>query len=94
VGRVPGVAAFWQRRRAAHLSKLRLHTVIPKRGERLFYCDHIDGDGEGLFRLAREHELEGIVAKRKSLSMLKEADAAFEANPTDNERAMTVEGSL
>jgi ATP-dependent DNA ligase len=46
--------------------KLRLHAVVPKRSERLQYCDHIDGDGEGLFRLACEHDLEGIVAKRKS----------------------------
>jgi bifunctional non-homologous end joining protein LigD len=46
--------------------KLRLHAVVSKRGERLLYCDHIDGDGEGLFRLACEHDLEGIVAKRKS----------------------------
>jgi bifunctional non-homologous end joining protein LigD len=46
--------------------KLRLRMVVPKRGERLLYCDHIDGDGEGLFRLACEHDLEGIVAKRKS----------------------------
>src|SRR5947209_10269545 len=46
--------------------KLRLHAVVPKRGERLFYCDHIDQDGEGLFRLACENDLEGIVAKRKS----------------------------
>jgi bifunctional non-homologous end joining protein LigD len=46
--------------------KLRLHAVMPKRGERLLYCDHIDADGEGLFRLACENDLEGIVAKRKS----------------------------
>jgi ATP-dependent DNA ligase len=46
--------------------KLRLHRVVPKRGERLLYCDHIYGDGEGLFRLACQHDLEGIVAKRKS----------------------------
>jgi bifunctional non-homologous end joining protein LigD len=46
--------------------KLRLRAVVPKRGERLLYCDHIDTDGEGLFRLACEHDLEGIVAKRKS----------------------------
>jgi bifunctional non-homologous end joining protein LigD len=46
--------------------KLRLHAVVPKRGERLLYCDHIDADGEGLFRLACQHDLEGIVAKRKS----------------------------
>jgi bifunctional non-homologous end joining protein LigD len=46
--------------------KLRLHAVVPKRGERLLYCDHIDAEGEGLFRLACENDLEGIVAKRKS----------------------------
>jgi bifunctional non-homologous end joining protein LigD len=46
--------------------KLRLHAVVPKRGERLLYCDHIDQEGEGLFRLACENDLEGIVAKRKS----------------------------
>jgi len=46
--------------------KLRLHAVVPNYGERLLYCDHIDGDGEGLFRLVCENDLEGIVAKRKS----------------------------
>jgi bifunctional non-homologous end joining protein LigD len=46
--------------------KLRLHAVVPKRGERLLYCDHIDGDGEGLFRIVCENDLEGIVAKHKS----------------------------
>lgn len=39
---------------------------MPYRGERLLYCDHIDKDGEGLLRLACRHDLEGIVAKRKS----------------------------
>jgi len=46
--------------------KLRLHAVVPERGERLLYCDHVEHDGEGLFRLACQHDLEGIVAKRKS----------------------------
>jgi len=46
--------------------KLRLRAGVLKRSERLLYCDHIDGDGEALFRLACEHDLEGIVAKRKS----------------------------
>ena len=45
--------------------KLQLHAVVPKDGERLLYCDHIDGDADGLFRLACENDLEGIVAKRK-----------------------------
>ena len=39
--------------------KQRLRTVVPKRGERLLYCDHVDGDGEGLFGLACEYDLEG-----------------------------------
>jgi bifunctional non-homologous end joining protein LigD len=46
--------------------KLRLHAIVPKRAGRLLYCDHINWDGDGLFRLACEHDLEGIVAKRKS----------------------------
>ena len=32
--------------------KLRLRAVVPKRGERLLFCDHIEADGEGLFWLA------------------------------------------
>jgi ATP-dependent DNA ligase len=46
--------------------KLRLHAVVPNHGERLLYCDHIDGHREELFRLGCENDLEGIVAKRKS----------------------------
>jgi bifunctional non-homologous end joining protein LigD len=45
--------------------KLRLRSVLPQRSERLLYCDHVENDGEGLFRLACEHDLEGIVAKHK-----------------------------
>jgi hypothetical protein len=45
--------------------KLRLRRVVPTRGERLLFCDHIDADGERLFRLACENDLEGIVAKRR-----------------------------
>ena len=52
--------------------KLRLHAVVPRRGERLLYCDHIDVDGEGLFRLACENDLEGIVAKRRDAPYLPE----------------------
>jgi hypothetical protein len=40
--------------------------LVPKQAARLLYCDHIEGDGEELFRLACEDDLEGIVAKRKS----------------------------
>lgn len=45
--------------------KLRLRAVVANKGERLLYCDHIEGEGEGLFSLACEHDLEGIVAKHK-----------------------------
>ena len=45
--------------------KLELRRLIPKQSEQLLYCNHIEGDGEGLFRLACEHDLEGIVAKEK-----------------------------
>lgn len=45
--------------------KLRLHAVVPKSAERLLYGDHINADGEALFRLACENDLEGVVAKRK-----------------------------
>ncbi|HYH00331.1 MAG TPA: hypothetical protein VD837_14455, partial [Terriglobales bacterium] len=53
--------------------KLRLRSVVPRSGERLLYCDHVEGDGEGLFRLACEHDLEGIVAKYKGSPYLQEA---------------------
>jgi hypothetical protein len=46
--------------------KVRLRSVVPERGERLLFCDHIEQDVERLFRLAVEHDLEGVVAKRKS----------------------------
>jgi len=46
--------------------KLRLRAVAPKGGKRILYCDHVDIDGVGLFRLTCKHDLEGIVAKRKS----------------------------
>jgi bifunctional non-homologous end joining protein LigD len=46
--------------------KLRLRRAVPKKGERLLYCDHIQAHGEGLFQLACKHDLEGIVAKRMS----------------------------
>lgn len=46
--------------------KARLRTIMPAKGERLLYCDHIEGDGEALFRLACEQDLEGVVAKLKT----------------------------
>jgi bifunctional non-homologous end joining protein LigD len=58
--------------------KLRLRSVVPgNHGERLLFCDHIDGNGEGLFRLACEHDLEGIVAKWKSGSYLPDRETTW-----------------
>jgi bifunctional non-homologous end joining protein LigD len=45
--------------------KHRLRSILPKDSERLMYCDHVERDGESLFSLACENDLEGIVAKRK-----------------------------
>jgi hypothetical protein len=38
---------------------------VGKGSERLMYCDHVERDGESLFRLVCENDLEGVVAKRK-----------------------------
>lgn len=43
----------------------RFYAIVPRHGDRLLYCDHVEEDGEALFRLACEHDLEGIVGKRK-----------------------------
>ncbi len=45
--------------------KQRLRTIVPTGSERVLYCDHVEGDGESLFQLACDSDLEGIVAKRK-----------------------------
>jgi bifunctional non-homologous end joining protein LigD len=45
--------------------KHRLHGLVPTNVERLLYCDHVEGMGEVLFHLVCQHDLEGIVAKRK-----------------------------
>ena len=38
---------------------------MPIGSARLLYCDHIERDGHGLFHLACNRDLEGIVAKHK-----------------------------
>ena len=45
--------------------KQKLRTIVPTASERILYCDHVEGDGESLFQLACDSDLEGIVAKRK-----------------------------
>ena len=44
--------------------KHRLRSIL-KQSERILFCDHIEADGERLFRYACEQDLEGVVAKRK-----------------------------
>ena len=51
--------------------------MLPRKAERLLYCDHVDADGEGLFRLACEHDLEGIVAKRKTHPYLPDRETSW-----------------
>jgi len=45
--------------------KQKLRSILPKNSECLMYCDHVERDGESLFGLVCENDLEGIVAKRK-----------------------------
>lgn len=45
--------------------KFCLRSVVPSNASRMFYCDHVERDGEQLFQAACAHDLEGIVAKRK-----------------------------
>ena len=45
--------------------KHRLHGLVPSSGERLLYCDHVEGIGEELFHLVCQCDLEGVVAKRQ-----------------------------
>ncbi len=49
-----------ERRKAA------LRELLPAKGRRLRYCDHIVAEGEALYDLARERGLEGLVAKRRA----------------------------
>jgi hypothetical protein len=44
----------------------RLRSIFRRGGDRLLSCDHVGGNGEELFQLACENDLEGIVAKPKS----------------------------
>ena len=57
--------------------KVRLRSVVPQRGERLPFCDHVEEDGEGLFRLACEQDLEGMVAKHQYAPYLPERETTW-----------------
>jgi bifunctional non-homologous end joining protein LigD len=43
--------------------KHRLRSILPTTSERVLYCDHVEQEGESLFRLACDNDLEGVVAK-------------------------------
>lgn len=45
--------------------KHKLRSILPVGSDRILYCDHVEHDRLGLFHLACENDLEGIVAKRK-----------------------------
>jgi bifunctional non-homologous end joining protein LigD len=45
--------------------KKMLRMIVPARGSRLLYVDHIVGRGEAMFKLACRQDLEGVVAKWK-----------------------------
>jgi bifunctional non-homologous end joining protein LigD len=41
-----------------------LRSIMPARSEFVFYVEYVVGEGKALFKTVREHDLEGIVAKR------------------------------
>ena len=45
--------------------KHRLSGLVSSNGQRLLYCDHVEGMGEELFHLVCQRDLEGVMAKRK-----------------------------
>jgi bifunctional non-homologous end joining protein LigD len=45
--------------------KAKLRALVSQGSEWLMYCDHVEAQGEKLFKLACKRDLEGIVAKRK-----------------------------
>jgi bifunctional non-homologous end joining protein LigD len=45
--------------------KKMLRMVVPKKGSRLLYVDHIVGRGKDMFKLVCDQDLEGVVAKWK-----------------------------
>jgi ATP-dependent DNA ligase len=55
----------------------RLRAILPKDGQSVLYCDHIEATGEELFALACKRDLEGIVVKHKFEPYLQEAAQWF-----------------
>jgi bifunctional non-homologous end joining protein LigD len=63
--------------------KARLRSVVAKDGLQLLYCDHLEHDGEGLYRMACKCDLEGIVAKQKYGPYLKDHAEWFKIRNPD-----------
>lgn len=57
--------------------KARLRAIIPERGTWLMYSGHIEREGEEFFKLAREHDLEGIVAKHRFSPYLPDSEPGW-----------------
>jgi ATP-dependent DNA ligase len=51
-----------------------LRSIVPDRCPFLLYVDHIEGEGERMFQLACERDLEGIVAKHRLSRYATEGD--------------------
>lgn len=50
------------------LKRKELLKLILPQTDKIRFSDHVDGQGKDLFELAKKHEIEGIVAKRKESS--------------------------
>jgi hypothetical protein len=46
------------------------------------YCDHVVGNGEGLFHLACENDLEGVVAKHQGAPYLPDPNTRLSTTST------------
>ena len=54
--------------------KAHLRAITPQRGAWLLYSGHVERDGEEFFKLACEHDLEGIVAKYRFSSYIPDSE--------------------
>jgi bifunctional non-homologous end joining protein LigD len=68
--------------------KQRLRAILPRKSQRVLYCDHIEANGKKLFALASKKDLEGIVAKHKFGPYLQGTAQWFKIrNPNYSQRA-------
>ncbi len=57
--------------------KSRLRAIVPQVGAWLPYSGHVEREGEDFFKLACEHDLEGIVAKHRFSPYLPDSEPAW-----------------